>query len=134
MIRSNANLRSLFWFSAIGLVVSSAINFPTVFFDSYFSKYILIISLFVLNYFFALIFTLYLKKNILKIFFMSLLLTMLGIVLHAFIEWGETSFMRFFTFPALAFYILAHSIYITVISFMYKSKVTFRDGRISVRS
>ena len=133
MIHSNANLKGLFWFSAIGLVISSALNFPTVFFDSYFSKYILIISLFVLNFFFAMIFTLYFRKNVLKVFFLSLLLTTLGIVLHAFVEWGETSFIRFFTLPALAFYILAHSVYITGISFLFKSKVTFRDGRISVR-
>lgn len=133
MIHSNANLKGLFWFSAIGLVISSALNFPTVFFDSYISKYIFLISLFVLNYFFALIFTLYFRKNVLKVFFVSLLLTTLGIVLHAFIEWGETSFMRFFTFPALALYILAHSIYITVISFIFKSKDTFRNSRIDVK-
>lgn len=133
MIHSNANLKGLFWFSAIGLVISSALNFPTVFFDSYISKYIFLISLFVLNYFFALIFTLYFRKNVLKVFFVSLLLTTLGIVLHAFIEWGEASFMRFFTFPALALYILAHSIYITVISFIFKSKATFRNSRIDVK-
>ena len=134
MINTNKRLNGLFWFSAIGLVISSALNFPTVFFDSYFSKYILIISLFVLNFFFAMIFTLYFRKNVLKVFFISLLLTTLGIVLHAFIELGETSFMRFFTLPALTFYILAHSVYISCISLLYKSKVTFRDGRIRVRS
>ena len=134
MINFNANLKGLFWFSAISLIFLSAVNFPTVFFDSYLSKYIFFISFFGLNYFFALIFTLYFRKNVLKVFFISLLLTTLGIVLHAFIEWGETSFMRFFTFPALALYILAHSIYVTVISFIFKSKVTFRNGRINVRS
>ena len=131
-MNESKKLDIIFYISVISLVLISAFNFPIIFFDSLLAKFYAIVSFFGVIYLIALVFTVYFKSSMTKVFFVSLLLTILGIVLHAFIEWNESSFMRYFTIPALFIYILASSIYITSIAMAKKSKVSFHNGRIDI--
>ncbi len=127
------SLNTIFLTAAIGLAGMSALNFPIIFFDSLSAKFFGLVSFFGVNYLIALIFTIYFKHSLAKVFTVSLLLTLLGIAFHAAVEWGEDSFMQFFTVPSLFFYVLSQSCYITSIALASKTKVFFRNGKIELK-